>query len=181
VGYILFDINKNIIGSDYFPFNYYDGTINVVDTRLDDGIIIASSDCSWDKDCVITLYAKNDLSDVPNFNIIKGKVLDVSKNSNDTEEIIITMDSPIQDAVPVGTSIRLSRPHSSYLYMNIITILPGESRMLLSSVAKYDTFHQFSKKALPSGVYFIKPMIFLRSQLDGEINTASLSQWCIRY
>lgn len=181
VGYILFDINKNVLGSDFFPFKYYDGTIDVVDTKPDDGIIIASSDCSWIKHCAITLYAKDDLSDVPNPHILKGKVSDVSKNDRDTNKIIIKLDSSLQNPIPANTPIRFSCPHFSYLHMNSITLLPGESRMLSSSIAKYDTFHQFSTNAIPSGVYFVKPMFFSYSLSNKEINTVSLSQWCIRY
>lgn len=182
-GYILFDKNKTKLGSEFFPFNFYDGILSVIDTKTDAGIIFASSacSCSWIKGCTLTLDAKNDLSDVPNTHILKGKVLEVSPNDVDTDQITIKMDSPLQNPVSTDTQIRLSHPKFSYLYMNTELLLPGETRMLSSSIAKYDTFHQFSNKAFSTGIHYVKPMVFSYSVLNGETNTISISQWNIRY
>lgn len=128
---------------------------------------------------IIALNAKEDLSDIPNFSVLKNRIDEIHPLENGQGEIILK--TPIENDIPKGISIRIHGLDNGYIYTNVKVLKPGEEVVLSSSIKKDDSSLIYSPKAFPKGVYYVVPLIFSNSTEPDKENIISISEFSISY
>lgn len=179
MGYQCFDSNKKSIGSENYPYKNINRPLTVVSVQKSDNSIIVDSFSEWEKGCCIALNANEDLSDVPNLELLDGKISSLKKLSDERYQIII--DKPILQDIPVGTKIRINSIRGASLYTNAKLLLPGATESFSSSISKYETYHRFGSKGFSKGISFVKPIILSYSFNDKNPNSITITEFITRY
>ena len=154
--------------------------MKVLNSEVNSNKIIVDSYPEWTNGCSLALNAKEDLSDFPNFSLEEGNIIDVKKISDDQTEI--TFDKPLKKAIEKETLVRIQAPNGyTYLYMNIKTLQPGEEVTWSSTVAKDNSFLEYSTKAFCRGTCYVVPLVLSHSVNSKNTNTIQISDYEISY
>lgn len=180
-GYSVYNKNKERVWKECFPYNYSNNILIIQKANQGESVVTAqASSFQWEKDCKIALDAVEDLSDIPNLNLLSGTILDTRNNNDGTIEI--TISSPLDKTINSGTPFRVTnKAGAPNLYMTEAFLEPGDVLTFSSSIAKYETYHSYSKAALPAGIYYVKPLLFSTSLDRTQENTIQYLNWNIRY
>lgn len=179
VGYAFYDQHKSLIGNSNFPYIMSNQPLTIVSAEESQYSFIVNSVPDWRKNCSVGLFAKDDLSDIPNPNLLNGFISDVKPLPDGNAEIIMTR--PLKNSIPAGTQIRINHVSGSYVYTDMFDFYPQKSISILSSIAKYDTYHCHSSIAIPTGIYYLKPVILSYSSFPPEMNSIQISNFSIVY
>ena len=178
IGYAFYDKDKNLIGAQFYPERHVNIILRVLSARKGDSFMIVNKMPLWRKKCSIALDAKDDLSDVPNNNILDGLVSDVEQLPDGNAKIYLS--KPLAGDISPNTPIRLQNVSGAYVYMFSDPMVPGEEVISSTSIAKYDSFPYYSTMAISRGVYFVKPLI-LSYSTEQVNNSIEISNWILRY
>lgn len=185
-----FTQDMDLIDDRNMPYNNTNKIISVVSSELGSNTIVVDSYPEWEKNCVLALNAKEDLSDFPNTNYL-GNITDVRKKDNGQAEIVLSQ--PLKTQIERGTSARIQgRQKGKYLFFNIkrangastfyYNLAPGEEVVITSSIKKDDDFFQFSEKALCRGVYCVSPALYFFLPVDfNEEYEVEISDYVVNY
>lgn len=166
IGYQLFDKNKEPIGGEAYPYNKSSQTLKVLSANSGDNFIVLDDIIKWGgANCHIALNAKDSFEDIPNNNLLKNKIKDIRNNITST----IVLDRPLEKTIPSGTSIRITNKRQSFLYTDTKDLEPGEVICSHTHIAKFKTYHFFSKDALSDGVEYVRPLILFHSNNNHQI------------
>ena len=169
------DLGQRIQSKSY---PYGNDILTVISAEENSSSIVVDKYPEWKKDCYLALNAKSDLSDIPCFSFVPGKVVEIIEKENTQAEII--MDKALESPIPKGTQLRLHSPDgASYIYTNTKVLQPGESVVFSSSIKKDTSFLQYSRKAFSRDVFYVIPVILSRSGKDE--NTITITDFKISY
>lgn len=155
-GFMTYSKDKVLLDNRHYPYINKNTIMKVLLVDKAAGKIVVDSFPEWEKKCFLAWGAKQDLSDVPNEQIINGKISEVRQLENGQAEII--MSETIKTALEKGAEVRVHGTGSN-LYTNIKTIQPGEEAVFSATIKKDNDSLEFSPKAFSKAVYFVKPTI----------------------
>ena len=134
----------------------------------------------WERGCHLALSAKEDFSDFPNTNLVKGRILEINKTSDGHAEIVF--DKELETVVKTGTLVRIQSPiGASYMYPMEKQLEPGEVINLSSVVQKDDTCLAFNPKSFCKGTDYVVPCVFFESIKSGDKTTVLISDFTVSY
>ena len=175
-------LTKDMKAIDYkhYPYKNLNKVLKVVSAEENSNKIIVDSYPEWAVDCHLGLNASEDLSDIPNLEILNSRISSVNKLENGQSEII--MGKPITQKIKVGSYVRIMCPAGGnvYYYTNMKAIKPGEEIVLSGTTQKDENSLVFSGKVLPKGIEYVKPLILLHSA-DKEECTVLISDYSVVY
>ena len=119
------------------------------------------------------------MSDIPECSFADGTIVDVKEIEDGHAEI--TLSKPVMKVLEKGTKVRVHGAIGTYIYMNIVKLQPGQEELLSSTIAKDDTFLQYSSKAFSRGVYYAVPIILSYSSDPNNDNTILITDFSISY
>jgi hypothetical protein len=166
-----------LFGRNY-PFKN-NGVSHIVSARENSATIIVDSFPAWSRGGYVALNAKEDLSDIPNTNLLDGTIVSVKQLENGYGEII--MNKPLKKALEKGTAIRIHGTAGSYFYTNEKVLQPGEESTFNSSIRKNEDSIVYSSKEFPKGVYYVQPLILSYSVEKDAENTIVISDYSISF
>lgn len=181
VGYAGFSKDRTKLFGRNYPFKN-NGVCHIVSADENSATIIVDSYPEWSKGGYIALNAKEDLSDIPNTNLLDGTIVSVKQIENGYGEI--TMNKPLKNAIEKGSAIRIHGVAGSYFYTNDIVLQPGEETSFNSSIRKNGNsveYSSYSPKELPKGIYYVKPLILSYSVEKDTENTIVISDYSISF
>lgn len=179
VGYIPYTKDQTRLDLNNYPYKNINAPLTVVSAEIDSNKIIVDSFPQWEKNCCIALHANDDLSDIPNTDLVDGKITDVKQIADGKVEI--TIDKPLKQTIKNGDRIRITGVGGTYFYLTVKVLQPGEEETFSASVLKDDNYLQFSGKSFSRGVYYVRPLILSYSSSSGEENTILISDFSISY
>lgn len=179
IGYKILDKKHTVLYRKNYPYKGITNLLNVVESSPNTNYIIVDTVPQWEKGCFIAVDAKEDCSDVPSMSFTNGTILDVQELENGHAKIIL--DKPQQNALKVGTQLRVHGHGGSYLYTNSKKIQPDEKVDFNSTIKKDGKTVNISNKALPKGTYSVKPVIVLVPKNRDEAISIEISDYCIFY
>ena len=180
VGYRVFAQDATSLDGRNYPFKSNNKVLGVISaSEAGNKIIVDGYTEVWEKGCYLALNAKEDMSDIPNVQLVDGKILEIKKLENGQAEI--TLDKPLQSKIEEGTIVRVHGKSGSYLYSSSITLKPGEEQVFASTIQKDDSFLQYSPQAFSRGVYYVIPLILSYSTDPTQDNLILISNYSIEY
>ena len=186
-GYAPFAKGGRQIGNSNMPYKEKNPILKIESVDYEANKIIVNQYPEWEKGCFVALDAKEDLSDFPNFNLINGKISDVTKI--DEEHTAITFDKPFNTTIKVGTMIRIqAKEGASYIYKIRYNLAPGEEKTFTGEMKKEDDYFKYSAKAFCKNTFYVMPiLLFYSSDQNGKVNanagdhTIQISDFSISY
>ena len=162
---------------DNYPYNGINNILKVVSAEKGSKTIVVDRYTEWEKNCFIALNAKEDLSDVPNFNILDAKIVEIVKKDDDSA--VITLDKELAASLKKDTEIRVHglRKHAGGATWNLLR--PSEKKEYTLSIVKGKGCYTCSLEKIPEGVFYIKPVVISAS--TGEAHTLKISSFSIQY
>ena len=179
IGYSVQAKDGKKIDSRNYPYNNANKILHVVSAEKGSKSIIVDSVAECSKGCKLVQDAKEDLSDIPNFNLIGDQIEEFRTLENGNMEII--MNAPLKNEVEKGTKVRIHGKGGAFVYMNNKTLKPGEEETFTSSIQKDDAYLEYSPKALSRGVYYVKPVILSHTSGSTEENTVLIEDYNVSY
>jgi len=179
VGFAYYDKDKKFIGGGCYPYKNINQCLKVLSVDEEKCSFLVNSLPKWEKNCTIAFNATEDLSDVPNLNLMDGKITDVKEKADGTAEVF--MDRPLNKVISIGSVVRVHAIPGSYVYMNIKSLAPGEEYRFVSSIAQSKVYHRYSNNAISAKVHYIKPLVLSYSVNPVERNTIEISNWSVTY
>ena len=181
VGFATYSQDGYLLDWKNYPYLYSldKPVFNVVSSDPGSNTIIVDSLHNWRKNCYLAMNAKEDFSDIPNRDLLDGRVQDVRTLPDGNAEIVI--DKPLKTAIRKGTKMRVQGLEGGYIYTSYLVLQPGEEKVLSSVIRKDDTFKQFSSTAFSKGVYYVTPILLSYSVGNGEAPTVLISNYTISY
>lgn len=176
IGYSLFDKDKKQMMTYHYPNN--NTLAKIVSAKINESVLIIDRQPQWFQDSYVVLNAEEDLSDVPNYNLLPGTISNVDFLSDGTAKVHLT--KPLDDDIPLGTTIRLHYGMGNYVCDTSKTLEPGESVLFSKSIAKYQTYSFMNSNAIPQDACFIQPLILSFSAND-DFNTIEILKWELIY
>lgn len=155
-GFATYVKEKAPADNKHYPYKNQNNVLNVVSAEKGSKTIVVDSYSEWQKNCYLALDAKKDSSDIPNRDLVGGRISEVRKLENRQAEII--MDTPLKETIKKGTAVRIQGT-GGYLYTSIKTLQPGEEAEFATTIKKDENFFQYAQEALSHGIYYVKPLI----------------------
>lgn len=179
MGYQVYSDKFVQINSGSYPYKDINKVLNVISSEKGSNSIVVDSYPEWRKGCLISLNAKEDMSDIPSLSFLDGKIVEVKELNDGKAEII--MDKAISNTLKHGDKIRINRESGKYLYTGVKDLQPGEEEVFSHTMKKNNGFLQYSKEAFSRGVFYIRPLILSFSLDSKEYNTIQIIDYVIRY
>lgn len=179
LGFAVYNKNHVWLNFKHYPYNNINKVLTVVSADKGSSKILVDSYPDWIKGGYLVLNAKEDLSDIPNDNLLSSRVSEVNKTENGQAEILL--DKPLDQTLEKGMKLRINGIGEGYLATASKVIKPDEEVVLSSTIQKDDEFFQYSPKALSKGVYYIKPLIMSYSEDQKTENTVLISDFIVTY
>lgn len=179
VGYALYSKEHILINGNNFPFRGINKPIKVSYSESGSPKIIVDSTSQYGRNTLLALNAKEDLSDIPNLSLTEGKIVSINKVSDNKYEI--TLDKPLTTPIQTGTNVRVHGGMGAYLFSMDKVLQPGEEDAISTKISHDETFHLFSSKAIPGGVYYVKPVILSTSVDPKESNSVLISDFTVSF
>ena len=180
VGFAVFTKNKKTLDAQNYPYNEENQILTVVSSEMNSNTITVDSCPKWAKNCMLALNVKEDYSDLPNFNFINGRILDIKQLPDGHAEI--TMDEPLKERIESGTKIRVHGGKGSGLrYTTSAPLPPNEEVILNASIQKDDNAVRFSPSVFPKGTYYVEPVLLSYSVESDKENTIVISDYTVSY
>lgn len=158
VGYLPYLQNEIIIDPGNFPYKENTPVLNVISINKSDKTIIVDKYPEWEQGCLIAYDVESDLSDVPNTNLLSGVVVNITKTGDENTSILLNKE--IDECISTGSKIRIHGLSGRKIYPNITILQPNEEKVFDSETQIDKNLLQFNDKAIPRGVYCVKPLIF---------------------
>ena len=178
VGYAFYDKNKVLIEANCYPADYVNSVLTVESVNSEKAFIIVDKQPQWKKNYSIAMNASNDLSDIPNSNLLDALVTNVEYLHQGKAKI--ELNKTLGGDIVPGTKIRLHRISGPYIYKGIKALSPGEVYFNQSSIAKYDSYLYYNANAISKGVYYVKPLILSYSTSNNP-NSIKIINWSLKY
>lgn len=179
IGYNVYSGQHILIDSGSYPYKNVNKVLNVISVEKGGNSIIVDSYPEWNKGGLVSLNAKEDMSDIPSVSVLEGKIEDVKELEDGRAEII--MSKPISNALKQGDKIRINHGFGRSLYSETIDIQPGEERVFSHTIKKDNDFLQYSSKAFSRGVYYFRPLILSYSTDSKEENTIQITEYTVQH
>ena len=179
IGYSVHAKDGKKIDSRNYPYKNVNKILHVISAEKGSKAIIVDSVAECAKGCKLVQNAKEDLSDIPNLNLICDHIEEVKNLENGHMEIV--MDTPLKDAIEKGTKLRIHGKGGAFLYMHEKNLKSGEEETFASSIQKDDAYLEYSSKALSRGVYFVRPVILSHTSGSTEENTVLIKEFNVSY
>ncbi len=179
LGYAAHTKDKKQLSGANYPYKDTNKILSVISSADNSDKIIVDSLPEWRKGCCLAINAKEDMSDIPECSLIDGTVLEIKQLDNGQAEI--TLSKTLAKALEKDTKIRIHGATGAYLYTNTITLQPGQEETFTSTIAKDDSFLEYSPKAFSRGVYYVVPLILSYSRNSSKENTILISDFQISY
>ena len=177
-GYTLYAKGHIKLDGKNFPFGSSKKTAKIISAKKGSSSIVIDSYLEWAKDCFLSLDAKDDLSDIPSLSFANGKIVSIKKLDNGQAEI--TMNEPLKNDITEGTICRVNARSGSQLYLQTKTLQPGETADLSFEVKQDPNSHSYSK-TIPSGVYYVQPLLYSHSQDTKKEKTVQVTDFTVSY
>lgn len=179
MGFYIYGKDQAKLDGKNYPYRNLNDILTVVSSSKENNSVIVDKYPKWTKNCNLAIDAKEDLSDIPNTNLLDGKIIEVKKLADEKAEII--MDKPFANPLEIGTKVRIHDISGYYIYTNIKVLQPDEEFVFRSKIRKDEDFLQYSPVAFSRGVFYMKPLIFSYSEVKGSENTIRISDYSISY
>ena len=177
MGYVPYSAAGKEIHSVNTPYKNINKILKVVSFDTNSNKLIVDSYPEWEKGGSIAINAKENLSDLPNFTLLSGKIAEISKMENDQAEIIF--DKQITAPPKPGQAVRIHSSSAGNYYMYALSkkIQPGEEVLLQTTTKKDDSILSFSSTSFFRGIYYVKPLLMFVSDenVSVQINEYSIS------
>jgi len=174
----VYDENKKYYEGRNYAYKNDNTIMKIISSEDGSNKILVDSYADWSKGCYLAMGAKEDMSDIPSYTFVDGKVTEIRKI--DEEHTEITLDKPLKKAINVGTAIRVHGKNGSNVFRTIKVLHPGEEETFLAHIVKDDRSFLFSSDVLPKGAFYIQPVI-LSYSLNDEMNSVLISDFAIIY
>ncbi len=178
-GYKLFAKGGIALDGKNFPFNNLNKTAKIVSAKKGSTSIVIDTFLEGTKDCFLSLDAKDDLSDIPSFSFANGKIVSIKQLDNEQAEI--TMSEPLKYDIKEGTTCRINARSGSQFYLQTKILQPGETGELSFEVKLDQSHHFYTGSKIPSGVYYVQPILYSHSQDTNKENTVQISDFSVSY
>ena len=155
-GFSTYVKEKAPVDNKHYPYKNQNNVLNVVSAEKGSKTIVVDSYTEWQKNCYLALDAQKDSSDIPNRNLVGGRISEVRELENGQAEII--MDTPLKETIKEGTAVRIQGT-GGYLYTSVKTLQPGEEGEFSTTIKKDENSFQYTQEALSHGIYYVKPII----------------------
>lgn len=179
IGYALYNQKDSWISGMNFPYNNLNKVFRIVSSKENDDTLYVDSYPDWAPNCSIALNADESLSDIPNMNLLDGKIIKVEKI--DDKRSSIKLNKPLVKPVSEGTHARINGLGGNYLYTDSGVLSPYEEKEFSSSITYNENHIEYTSKYLPRGTYYIKPIILSYSVDGNEKNTIRIMDYVIDY
>ena len=177
VGYSLYSADNEALTGKNYPYKGLNNVLEVVSTK--DNKIIVKGCPKWKKKAYIAYNVKEDLSDIPNFNILKGRIVEVNKIDDVFSEIVL--DSTVESFINTKSKIRIHDTSGSYYYTNTQKISPGLEISINSTCSLDKDSYDFSSNVFPHGVFYVQPIILSYSDDSNLDNIISITDFIISH
>ena len=177
-GYIVYSDKHVMIDSGSYPYKNLNKVLNVIYSDKGSNSIVVDSYPEWVKGCIVSLDAKEDMSDIPSVSYLDGSIEEIKELDDGKAEII--MNKPLNKALGKGDKIRINHPFGASLYAKIKELKPGEEEIFSHVIQKDDQSYQYLPKAFSRGVVYFRPLI-LSYSIDPEENTIQIRDFTIQY
>jgi hypothetical protein len=167
-----------------YPYKNVNKILNIVSAQKGCDKIIVDSMPEWEQKSYIAFNAKEDLSDIPSFTLLKERVLDIKELDNGKAEI--TLEKALSEDLNNSENIRIhASSTSNIIYINEINqrmLRPGEELIFESKIQKDENTLSFSSRtALPKGVYYIVPFVYSYPQNANDDSMILIRNYAISY
>ncbi len=174
-GFQPIDINGEHLYHACYPANSKVKCARIVNAVAGNRAIIVSGDTSnWNKGMRLAKNAKENYSDVPNYDFTEQTIVSIKKLADGNSEI--TLNNPLTDNIPPETIIRPHGDKWTYLYSGVKKMLPGQSLNILAETKKSDSPF-YTVNPLPRGCNGVKLVIFSFSKGSREPHTIQISNF----
>ena len=179
IGYEVHSKNGEILRSSNYPYKDINKVLTVVSSAAENSKIIVDAYPEWGKGCFLAINAKEDMTDIPSFTFADGVIKEIKQLENGQAEI--TLSKPLAKALGKGTKVRVHGVSGGYLYTHQAKLELGQEETFSSSIAKDNSFLQYSPKAFSRGAYYVVPLILSYSSNPDKQNTILISNYKISY
>ena len=179
VGYKVYSDQHVLIDSDSYPYKNLNKVLNVISSEKGSNSIIVDSYPEWRKGCLVSLNAKEDLSDIPSPSFLNGAIEEVKELDDGKAEII--MNKAISNVLKHGDKIRINGGFGTYIYLGIKELQPGEEGVFSNTIKKDNSFLLYSSKAFSRDVFYIRPLILSYSLDSKKDNTIQIIDYIIQW
>lgn len=179
IGYNVYSGQHILIDSGSYPYKNVNKVLNVISVEKGGNSIIVDLYPEWNKGGLVSLNAREDLSDIPSVSFLEGNIEEVKELEGGRAEII--MNKPINSALKPGDKIRINNAFGKSLYSKTINLQPGEENVFTHTIKKDNDFIQYSAKAFSRGVYYFRPLILSYSLESKEENTIQITEYTVQH
>ena len=163
-----------------YPYKNTKEILKVVHSESNsNSIIIDSFPTVWAKSCYLAINAKEDMADIPNTNILEGRVSDIKTNDNNQVEILLS--KPLSKPIEEGETLRLHAVGMSNIYCITKMLQPGEEDLLTGSFQKDETFISSNSESFAKDVYYVKPMILVETLEKDKESRIMVSNFTVSF
>ena len=157
VGYKPFTKQNVLIRRFHYPTGQDNKIMKVVSSQDNSASIIVDTYPKWEKGSYLAVGAKEDMSDLPNFNMIT--IVNEVKELDDGKAEII-LNTPRKIAPKTGETLRVHFFRGGYLYTIQKRLKPGEETVFTSTTKMSDVaLREFSFVAFPKETYYVIPVV----------------------
>lgn len=178
IGFAQYANDFSVLSANNYPYKINNLSPHVISAQKGDKKIIVDNVPQWVKNGVLALNPQDDLSDVPNKDLIEGRIIEIKKFDTFGEIII---DKPLDETIRKGTKLRVHGYSDPFNYVSRTILQPGEEQIFSTSLQKDDLLLSFSPKAFSKGTYLVQPIIFSYSTDPNAINKVSIDDYTIKY
>ena len=178
LGFGCYNKNGTWLNYNHYPYKNIHKVLTVLSGDKLSSTITVDSYQEWRKGNFLALDAKEDMSDVPNENLLPCRITDVKELENG--HAVITLDKPL-DRELNGLRIRINSSGPGYLSTATKTLKPGEETMIETTIRKDESLFEYSSKAFSRGVYYVVPVIMSYSIDQSLENSIRISDFTIEY
>ena len=180
VGYIVYSDKYVPLYADSYPYNNINKILNVISSEKGSNSIIVDSYPEWKKGLIVSLNAKEDLSDIPSFLHLDGAIEEVKELKDGRAEII--MNKAISNELKHGDKIRINGGFGgTYIYSGVTNLQPGREEVFTHTIKQDNSFLQYSKEAFARGIFYFRPLILSYSLDSKEDNTIQIIDYTIQW
>lgn len=179
VGFLTYSKERRKVNARNYPYSSSNEIIRVVSCSEGSKSIVVDKYPQWRANCCLAVNAEEDLSDLPNTTFVDGKIVEIKRLDNNQAEIV--MDTPLKQKIQKGDKLRVNGASTSNIYLNVKTLNPGEEEVFESSISRNDHSAEYSTKAFPKGIYYVKPLVYSYSVDPEKENTVSVKDYSVSY
>lgn len=177
IGYAAYNSKQLLLDGRYYPYSDSNKSLNVLSS--DGNKIIVDAYPKWSKNCFLAYDINEDMSDVPNYSLSDGRIIDIRKVNEKQIEIIL--DKTPKTQIKSGSKIRVHGLSGDYFYTQVKTLMPGEEETFSSNIKKDNDCLYYLSKSFPKGTYYVKPLILSYSVNPNIENTILISDFTVSY